>query len=66
MKKPIDFPVDVAKAFVEDMHAYFDEPDGIKRDEIAARQAWLLGEHMKGKVRLSDVISMFEAMKDEF
>jgi hypothetical protein len=36
--KPLDLPMEVAKAFVKDMRAYFAEPNAIKRDEIAARQ----------------------------
>jgi hypothetical protein len=37
-RKPIDLPADVALAFLEDMRAFFAEPNAIKRDEIAARQ----------------------------
>jgi hypothetical protein len=57
----------VAKAFVKDMKAYFAETNGIKRDEIAARQAWLLQEYMRGqrKVRLNEVKELFEAMRRE-
>jgi hypothetical protein len=32
---PLDVPMQVAKAFVKDMKAYFAEPNAIKRDEIA-------------------------------
>jgi hypothetical protein len=41
--------------------------DSIARDEIAARQAWLLGEHLgprEKKLRLIDVKEMFVQMKD--
>ena len=33
--KPLDLPMKVAKAFVKDMRACFNEPDAIERDEIA-------------------------------
>jgi hypothetical protein len=34
----IELPPRVAKAFVQDMRAFFAAPNTIKRDEIAARQ----------------------------
>jgi len=59
----------VAKAFMEDMRAFFAEPDAIKRDEIAARQLHVLqacNPPRAKKLRLSDVHEMFqEMMKDE-
>jgi hypothetical protein len=54
-----------ARAFAEDMRAYFKETNGIKRDEIAARQAWLLERYVKGKLRTNDVKELFEAMKKD-
>ena len=39
MRKPLDLPVMIAKAFAEDTRAYFPEPNVIKRDEIAARSS---------------------------
>ena len=39
--KPLDLPMQVAKAFVKDMRAYFAKPNAIKRDEIAAPLALL-------------------------
>jgi hypothetical protein len=66
LQKPLDLPMQVAKDFVKDMRAYFAEKNGIKRDEIAGRQAWLLAGHVSGrKLRLNDVKEMFEAMKDQ-
>jgi hypothetical protein len=62
--RPIDLPPDVAHAFAEDMRAYFKVTNGIKRDEIAARQAWLLERYVKGKLRTNDVKELFETMKD--
>ena len=55
----------VAKAFVKDMRRYFAEPNAIKRDEIAGRQAWLLEQYGSGKkLRTHDVVEMFYAMRD--
>lgn len=41
-----DIPPAVARRFVEDMRAYHAEKSLAKREEIAARQAWLLNEHL--------------------
>ena len=61
-QKPIELPPEVACRFVEDMRAYFAEPNSIKRDEIAARQLALRQYQGPGekKLRLSDVTQMFE------
>jgi hypothetical protein len=40
-RKPLDLPMQVAKAFIKDMRAFHVEPNAIKRDEIAGRQTWL-------------------------
>lgn len=66
-RKPLELPPDVARAFVEDMRAFFAEPNAIKRDEIAAHQVRALREYSRAgdkKLRLSDVHEMFEAMRD--
>jgi hypothetical protein len=65
--KPIELPAAVARRFIDDMHAYFAEPNGIKRDEIAARQLHNLNQHQRPrgrKIRLTDVKEMFAQMKD--
>jgi hypothetical protein len=64
-RKPIELPPEVARAFVADMRLYFAEKNGIKRDEIAARQAWLLQQHWTGKLRTIDVKDMFVQMRDQ-
>jgi hypothetical protein len=49
-----------------DVRAYHAEPNAIKRDEIAARQAWLLNQHLKPKnkeLQTNDVRDMFERMQ---
>jgi hypothetical protein len=43
LSKPLDLPMQVAKAFLKDMPAYFAGPNAIKRDEIARRQMLLSG-----------------------
>jgi hypothetical protein len=64
--KPIELPQAVAKAFVRDMKAFFKAKNQLKQDEIAARQCWVLQQHVpRGtKLRLSDVKEMFLQMKD--
>jgi hypothetical protein len=64
--KPIELPPKAAKAFVADMRAYhaLGQHDTIKKDEIAARQLWLLKQHWNGKLRITDVREMFQQMKD--
>ena len=66
-RKPIELPPEVARSFIKDMRAYFAEKDAIKRDEIAARQAWLLGQHLgrrEKELRVMDVKEMFLQMRD--
>jgi hypothetical protein len=65
MPKPIDLPPAVARRFVEDMCAFFAEPNTIKADAIAARQLQALREHYDGRLRLTDVKAMFLQMKDQ-
>lgn len=56
-------PADVA-AFVADMRAFYAAPDSLARDEIAARQLRSLREHVRGKLRLTDVAELFALMHD--
>ena len=68
MAKPLDLPMEVAKAFVRDMLAYFAEPNATRRDEIAARQMQALRKYQGARekpIRISDVIEMFQEMKDD-
>jgi hypothetical protein len=65
--KPLNLPHDVAKAFLADMLAYFAEEDGIKRDALAAKQAWLLNQHRRPRERMlrtDDVKQMFVEMRN--
>src|ERR1700752_2018845 len=65
--KPLDVPGHVAKAFLADLRAFHAEPNAIKRDEIAARQARLLNQHLKPskkELRTHDLKDMFERMQD--
>jgi len=65
-QKPLDLPLAVAKAFVEDMKAYFAEPNATKRDFIAGRQLRALRRYTPRwkKLRISDIIELFHEMKD--
>jgi len=66
MKKPLELPPAVARAFVKDMRAFFAETNPIKRDEIAVRQLRAL-QPLQGprekKLRLSDVYELFLQMQ---
>jgi hypothetical protein len=53
--KPLDLPIEVAKAFVRDMRAFHAAKDSLKKDEIAAKQLWLLRQHWNGELRITDV-----------
>jgi hypothetical protein len=60
--------MEVAKAFVRDMRAFYAEPNSIKRDEIAALQLHALRQHQgprDKKLRISDVIEMFRQLRDD-
>lgn len=68
MNKPLDLPPAVARAFIEDMQAYFAEENRYKQDEIAVRQLHALKQHQGPRekpLRLSDVKAMFQQMKDQ-
>ena len=65
--KPIDLPLEIAKAFVRDMRAYHAEKGAIRRDEIAIRQLTILNEYLGRRqrpLRVTDIKDMFEEMKD--
>ena len=67
-RKPLELPPDVARRFVQDMRDFFAEKNGIKRDEIAARQLHVLrGYQQPGekRLRLFDVKEMFLQMRDD-
>jgi hypothetical protein len=64
---PLELPPAVARNFVRDMRAFFAEKNTVKADEIAARQAWALNQHLGPRdkpLRLIDVKEMFPAMRD--
>jgi len=49
------------------MRAFYAAKNSIKKDEIAARQAWLLNQHLKPRERrlsLLDVREIFLQMRD--
>jgi hypothetical protein len=66
-RKQLEVPPAAARNFVKDMLAFFAEKNTIKADETAARQAWLLSEHLGPRdepLRLIDVKQMFLQMRD--
>jgi hypothetical protein len=67
-RKPLDLPMAVAKAFVRDMRRHHAESDAVKQRAFAERQLEalqpFLGPRDK-KLRLRDVIALFEEMKDQ-
>jgi hypothetical protein len=67
-RKPLELPLSVTRAFVEDMKRFLAEPHAIKCDEIAARQLTALRAYQRPrekKLRITDVHEMFQAMKDQ-
>ena len=65
--KPINLPIEVAKAFVKDKRAFFAAGHNtIKADEIAARQLHPLCAYQarEKKLKLTDIKRMFAEMKD--
>jgi hypothetical protein len=68
LRKQIELPPAVAKAFVRDMKAYFKSKVQNKRDEIAARQRCALSEYQgprERSLRVTDIVKMFNEMKDQ-
>jgi hypothetical protein len=66
VRKPLDLPPAVAKAFVNAMNDYFVEANPTKRDAIAAHQLSVLRDYQgprEKKLRLDDVKEMFQEMK---
>ena len=50
-RKPIELKLAVARRFVEDMRAFFAEPNATKRDEIAGLQMSVLRQYCSIKDR---------------
>ena len=66
LRRQIELPPRVAKAFVRNMQAFFRAKDQLKQDEIAAGTGWMLQQHLPrgAKLWLTDVKQMFLEMKD--
>ncbi|MGY2988705.1 hypothetical protein [Bradyrhizobium sp. USDA 4508] len=64
-RKQLEIPPEVAREFAAKMRTFHAEVDPLKRDGIAADTRHILLEHMpKGtKLRLADVIELFELMR---
>jgi hypothetical protein len=66
LRKQLEIPPEAAKAFVRDMKAFFKASGQLMQDEIAAKQVWLLKQHLpRGtQLRISDVKEQFLQMRD--
>ena len=66
LRKQIEIPPEVTKAFVRDMKLFFKAKTLLDRDEVAAGTAWMLKNHLpRGtKLRISDVKALFLQMRD--
>jgi hypothetical protein len=67
-RKPIELTPAIPRSFVQDMCAFFAEPNPIKRDEIAGRQMHALREYQgpwERPLKLHDVKEMFLQMRDQ-
>ena len=68
LRKRLELPPDVTKAFARDMRAYFKATGQNQRDEIAGRQRAALSEFQGPRekpLRITDVIKMFNEIKDQ-
>jgi hypothetical protein len=67
VKKSLELPTAVARAFIRDIQAYFRAEPGTKQDLIAIRQLHALREFQRPreKLRLDDMVGMFLQMKDD-
>src|SRR5262245_8907601 len=67
LRKPLELPPEIAKAFVRDMELFFKAKTVIDRDEVAAGTAWMLKNHLpRGtKLRITDVKELFLLMRDQ-
>jgi hypothetical protein len=68
LRKELVIPPEAAQAFVRDMRAFFKASGQLLQDEIAAKQVWLLKQHLpRGtKLRTADVKELFLQMRDGF
>ena len=66
LRRQLEIPPEAAVAFVRDMRAFFKANGQLVQDEIAAKQVWLLKQHLpRGtKLRTSDVKELFYRLKD--
>jgi hypothetical protein len=68
IRRPLELPPEVARAFVKDMKAYFAEEPGPKRDLIAIWELHALREFQgprEKKLRLNDVKRLFAEVRDQ-
>lgn len=65
MKKPLELPPDVARAFMRDLKLYRRSKDRDKQTLYVARQAEELSRHLGAKVTIAEVREMFRRMQDD-
>jgi len=67
LHKELVIPPEAAKACVRDMRASFKASGQLMQDEIAAKQVWLLKQHLPRGTNLqtSDVKELFQQMRDQ-
>ena len=66
-RKPLNLPMDAVRQFAEDMRAFHAASSTMDRAEIAEQQLDALQKFLgprDKKLRLRDVIELFEQMKD--
>jgi hypothetical protein len=67
-RKPLDLPMKVARAFIEDMRRDHAESDAVKQRAFAERQLEALQPFLRPRdkpLQLRDIIMMFDEMKDQ-
>jgi hypothetical protein len=65
LRKELNIPPRVAKAFVRDMKAFFRAKDQLKQDEIAASTGWMLKQHLRRGTKLRLVLFVVVALTAE-
>jgi hypothetical protein len=66
-RKPLNLPMEVVRQFAEDMRAFHAASNTMDRAEIGERQLDALQKYQgpqDKKLRLSDIIELFDQMKD--
>jgi hypothetical protein len=67
VRKQPEIPPEADKAFDRDLKACFKAKDLLKHVEIAAKQGWLLQQHLprRTKLRISDLKELFLQIREQ-